>query len=56
MKTEYLSQEGGEEHMEEIGFQVERANLGDLEATERSVAGGNCPMRPEFTDSRQAKS
>ena len=45
MKTEYLSQEREEEQIEETGFQT---NMGDLEATERSVEKGNCPMRPEI--------
>ena len=46
MKTEYLSQEGGEE----------QANMIDLDATGKTVAEGNCPMRPEIRpDGRNAK-
>ena len=48
MKTEYLSQEGGEEQLKESGFQNERADWRDLEATGRTVTAGNCPMRPKL--------
>jgi hypothetical protein len=40
--------------VEETRYQIERVNVGDLEATERSGAEGICPMRPESPGSQKA--